>query len=63
MKKIYKGANTNYQGLEKVLMTKNKIVVLLGTQHQVKIYQGINPKVGYLLGIKSIFKSFFHFFL
>ena len=38
MKKIYKGANTNYQGLEKVLMTKNKIVVLLGTQSKTKIY-------------------------
>lgn len=35
--------------------TKNKMIILFGTQCKEKIYQGTNTKFGNLLGIEDIF--------
>jgi len=41
----------NYQGLKKCLITKSKIVILLGIQYKKKI----NIQFSHLLGIENIF--------
>jgi len=58
MKKFIREQTQNsliYEGLEKVLRTKNKIVLLLQAQCKEKIYWETNKKSGYILGIENIF--------